>query len=54
MATSLEIIGTVSLGGRGLSCLIKTAERRIVIDPGVALGYIRHGLLAHPRSSIDA
>ncbi len=44
----IEIIGTESLGVRGLSCLIKTADRRIVIDPGVALGYIRHRLLPHP------
>ncbi len=32
-----------------MSCLIKAGNRRIVIDPGVALGYIRHGLLPHPR-----
>ena len=49
MNKSVEIIGTESLGVRGLSCLIKTGNRRIVIDPGVALGYIRHGLLPHPR-----
>jgi uncharacterized protein len=48
MAASIEIIGTESLGVRGLCCLIKTAKRRIVIDPGLALGYIRHGLLPHP------
>ncbi len=48
MDTSIEIIGTESLGVRGLSCLVKTGKRRIVIDPGVALGYTRHGLLPHP------
>ena len=48
MDSSIEIIGTESLGVRGLSCLVKTGKRRIVIDPGVALGYIRHGLLPHP------
>ncbi|MFT5702367.1 MAG: putative metallo-beta-lactamase superfamily hydrolase [Desulforhopalus sp.] len=48
MTTSIEIIGTESLGVRGLSCLVKAGKRRIVIDPGVALGYIRHGLLPHP------
>ena len=48
MEKSIEIIGTESLGVRGLSCLIKAGNRRIVIDPGVALGYIRHGLLPHP------
>jgi len=45
---AIEIIGTESLGVRGLSCFVKTGERRILIDPGVALGYIRHGLLPHP------
>lgn len=48
MGTSIEIIGTESLGVRGLSCLVKTEKRRVVIDPGLALGYIRHGLLPHP------
>ncbi len=48
MAASIEIIGTESLGVRGLCCLIKAAKRLIVIDPGLALGYIRHGLLPHP------
>ena len=48
MGVSIEIIGTESLGVRGLSCLIKSGARRIVIDPGVALGYLRYGLLPHP------
>lgn len=48
MDKSIEIIGTESLGVRGLCCLVTTGERRIVIDPGVALGYIRHGLRPHP------
>lgn len=48
MDASIEIIGTESLGVRGLSCLVTTGNRRIVIDPGVALGYSRHGLLPHP------
>lgn len=43
----IEILGVESLGVRGLSCLIKTKNRRIVIDPGVALGYRRYGLLPH-------
>lgn len=45
---SIEIIGAESLGVRGLCCLVTLQDRRIVIDPGVALGYIRHGLLPHP------
>lgn len=48
MNRSIEIIGTESLGVRGLSCLVHAGERRIVIDPGIALGYLRHGLLPHP------
>jgi len=45
---AIEIIGAESLGVRGLCCLVTTKTRRIVIDPGVALGYFRHGLLPHP------
>ena len=48
MGKSIEIIGTESLGVRGLSCFVKAGKRRILIDPGMALGYIRHGLLPHP------
>lgn len=44
----IQIIGTESLGVRGLCCVIKTSERKIIIDPGVALGYRRGGLLPHP------
>ncbi|MBN2186216.1 MAG: hypothetical protein JW732_02050 [Dehalococcoidia bacterium] len=44
----IEILGAESLGVRGLCCLVETRSRRIVIDPGVALGYRRHGLLPHP------
>jgi len=45
----IEILGTESLGVRGLSCVVKTDGRNIVIDPGVALGYLRHGTLPHPH-----
>jgi predicted metallo-beta-lactamase superfamily hydrolase len=44
----IKIIGTESLGVRGLCCVIETGNRKIVIDPGVALGYQRFGLLPHP------
>jgi len=44
----ITILGTESLGVRGLSCVVETKARKIVIDPGVALGYRRHGLLPHP------
>ncbi len=44
----IRIIGTESLGVRGLSCAVEIKGHRIVIDPGIALGYNRHGLLPHP------
>jgi predicted metallo-beta-lactamase superfamily hydrolase len=47
-AMSLDIIGAESMGVRSLCCLVTLPDRRIVIDPGVALGYWRHGLLPHP------
>jgi len=45
---SLEIIGAESLGVRSLCCVVTLDDRRIVIDPGIALGYWRHGLMPHP------
>lgn len=44
----IEILGAESLGVRGLCCVVKTEDRKVVIDPGVALGFRRHGLLPHP------
>lgn len=44
----VEILGTESLGVRGLSCRVDTKDRVIMIDPGIALGYQRYGLLPHP------
>ena len=44
----IEIIGAESLGVRGLCCLVDAGGRRIVIDPGISLGFIRHRLLPHP------
>ena len=44
----IEILGAESLGVRGLSCVVEVRERKIVIDPGLALGYRRYGLLPHP------
>lgn len=45
---NIEIIGAESLGVRSLCCLVILPDRRIIIDPGVSLGYVRHGLLPHP------
>jgi predicted metallo-beta-lactamase superfamily hydrolase len=44
----IDILGTESLGVRGLCCAVETRDRKIVIDPGLALGYHRDGLLPHP------
>jgi predicted metallo-beta-lactamase superfamily hydrolase len=44
----IRILGTESLGVRGLCCVVEVENRKIVIDPGLALGYRRHGLLPHP------
>lgn len=44
----IRIIGTESLGVRGLSCSIELKDRKIVIDPGVALGWMRYRHLPHP------
>lgn len=44
----IRILGTESLGVRGLSCILETGDRKLVIDPGIALGYNRHGLMPHP------
>lgn len=45
---NIEILTAESLGVRGLCCYVKTKTRKILIDPGIALGYSRHGLLPHP------
>ena len=45
---NIEILGTESLGVRGLCCFVKTQKQKILIDPGIALGYTRYGLLPHP------
>ncbi len=44
----IKIIGTESLGVRGLCCSVTLKDRKVLIDPGIALGYQRHGHLPHP------
>ncbi|MBN1810804.1 MAG: hypothetical protein JXA14_03110 [Anaerolineae bacterium] len=44
----IRFLGTESLGVRSLSCVVEVENRKIVIDPGLALGCRRHGLLPHP------
>ena len=45
----IQILSAESLGVRGLCCYVKTKQRTILIDPGLALGYMRHKLLPHPK-----
>lgn len=44
----IRILATESLGVRGLCCSVVLGSRKILIDPGIALGWSRHGLLPHP------
>jgi len=44
----IEIIGAESLDVRGLCCFVAVAEQRILIDPGIALGFLRRGQAPHP------
>jgi len=44
----IEILGCESFGARSLACVVKTDERTILIDPGVALARLRSGLPPHP------
>jgi predicted metallo-beta-lactamase superfamily hydrolase len=44
----IKILGTESLGVRGLSCSVELRDRKIFIDPGIALGWSRFRFLPHP------
>ena len=44
----IKILGAESLGVRGLSCSVELKNRKILIDPGIALGWRRYRLLPHP------
>ncbi|MFW6236965.1 MAG: MBL fold metallo-hydrolase, partial [Desulfosudaceae bacterium] len=44
----IDILATESLGVRGLCCAVRTRQGRFLIDPGLALGFIREGLPPHP------
>jgi predicted metallo-beta-lactamase superfamily hydrolase len=45
---ALEIVGAESLGVRSLCCAVNREGRRIIVDPGIALGYFRRGQYPHP------
>ena len=44
----IKIIGAESLGVRGLCCFVAVGEQKILIDPGIALGFLRKGQAPHP------
>lgn len=44
----IDILGCESFGARSLACVVKTGDRKILIDPGVALARLRYGLRPHP------
>lgn len=44
----IDIIGAESLGVRGLCCFVTVGERKILIDPGIALGFLRNRQAPHP------
>jgi len=48
----IKVLGTESLGVRGLSCFIEYRGVKVVIDPGVALGFSRYGLHPHPIQAL--
>jgi len=48
----LRILGTESLGVRGLSCYVEVDGQGILIDPGIALGFTRWKLHPHPIQAV--
>ena len=50
----IEILGAESLGVRGLCCFVTVAEKKILIDPGMALGFLRRGQAPHPAQVATA
>lgn len=48
MRWRVRILTAESLGVRGLCVVVEGKGRKILIDPGVALGYRRYGLKPHP------
>ncbi len=52
MMWDLRILGTESLGVRGLSCYVEVDGEGILIDPGVALGFTRWKLHPHPVQAV--
>jgi predicted metallo-beta-lactamase superfamily hydrolase len=49
---SLAMLGSESLGVRGLSCFAEYRGSRVLVDPGVALGFTRRRLHPHPIQAV--
>lgn len=47
-SSEIKVVGAESLGVRSLCCAVNWEDHRILIDPGLALGYCRHGRHPHP------
>jgi predicted metallo-beta-lactamase superfamily hydrolase len=45
----VTILGAESLGARSMATVVRTADRTVLIDPGVALAPKRSGFPPHPR-----
>lgn len=48
MTWRVRILTAESMGVRGLCTVVERPERKVLIDPGIALGYRRYGLKPHP------
>ena len=44
----IVLLGTEYLGVRGLCCFVRTKNKKVLIDPGIALGFLRYRLPPHP------
>lgn len=44
----IKILAAESLGVRALCCEVIKGDQKVLIDPGISLGYTRHGLKPHP------
>ena len=48
----MDILGTETLGVRGLCCFIELGNTKVLVDPGMAMGFTRYGLHPHPLQAV--
>ena len=48
----IKILGSETLGVRGLSCFVEVGGIKVLIDPGLALGYTRYSFHPHPLQAV--